>query len=79
MGFAVTAISVGWVRALTEVYEITPTSSVSCKLRWTFAVSFPGLLGRLAPVVGRILPLIQSRLLNTLERVARERSTQPRE
>lgn len=75
MGFSVTAASIGWVSALFEVYEITPLSSERCKLRWVVAASFPGMLGKIEPGIGRIFQIYQRQLLRKLERVARELST----
>jgi hypothetical protein len=72
MGFSVTAASIAWLSALTEVYEIVPLSPERCKLRWVVAVSFPGWLGKLEPGIARVFQLIQRRLLKKLERVARE-------
>jgi hypothetical protein len=48
--FSVTASSAGWVSAITEVYEITPLSREHCRLRWTFAVSLRGVLGKTEPL-----------------------------
>ncbi len=72
MSFSVTAASVRGVSALTEVYEIVPLSSERCKLRWTFAGSHTGVLRKIEPFIGRILPIVQERSLKKLERVARE-------
>ena len=66
----VAATNIGWVSALAEEYRIVPLSDQRCTLRWTFAVSFPGVLGKIEPLVGRVLPAIQPRLLGKLERVA---------
>jgi len=59
-----------WVSGLAEEYRIVSLSDQRCTLRWTFAVSFPGVLGKIEPLVGRVLPAIQRRLLGKLERVA---------
>jgi hypothetical protein len=75
MGFSVTAASIGWLKALSEIYEITPLTSESCGLRWVVAASFPGVLGKLEPGIGRIFQIIQRRLLKKLERAARELPT----
>jgi hypothetical protein len=72
MGFSVTAASIGWVSALSELYEITPLSPERCRLRWTLAQSFAGWLRTSEPVLKRGLPLAQRWMLKTLERVARE-------
>jgi Polyketide cyclase / dehydrase and lipid transport len=72
MGFSVTAASIGWVSAFTEVYEIAPLPSERCKLRWVVAASFPGWLGKIEPGIMRVFQIIQNRLLKKLERVARE-------
>jgi Polyketide cyclase / dehydrase and lipid transport len=74
MGFSITAASKRWVNALSELYEITPLSSGHCTLRWTLAMSLPGVLGRIEPYLGRIMLMGQERMLKALERVARERS-----
>lgn len=71
MGFSVTAASTGWLRGLSEVYEIASLAPERCKLRWVVAVSFPGALGKIEPGIGRIFQLNQRRLLEKLERVAR--------
>lgn len=71
MGFSVSAASVGWLNALTEVYEIAPLSSERCKVRWVVAVSFAGWLGKIEPGIGRVFQISQMRLLKKLERVAR--------
>jgi Polyketide cyclase / dehydrase and lipid transport len=73
MGFSVTAASIGWLSGLSEVYEIAPLSSERCKLRWVVAASFPGVLGKIEPGIGRAFRINQRRLLKKLERVARER------
>ena len=75
MGFSVTAASIGWLNAFTEVYEIAPLSSERCKLRWVVAASFPGRLGKIEPGIARIFQIIQRRLLKKLERAAREYPT----
>jgi hypothetical protein len=75
MGFSVAASSVGWLRAITDLYEITPLSLEHCALRWTFAVSLRGALGKSEPYLGRILPIVQKHVLKSLERVARERTS----
>jgi Polyketide cyclase / dehydrase and lipid transport len=72
MGFSVTAASIGWLSGLSEVYEIAPLSAERCKLRWVVAASFPGMLGKLEPGIGRIFQINQRRLLEKLERVARQ-------
>lgn len=72
MAFSVTATNIGWVSAVTEIYEITPLSSERCKRRWALAFSFPGWLGKIEPGIGRVLLIIQKRLLKTLELVAVE-------
>ena len=61
IGFSVTAASIGWLKGLSEVYEITPLSSERCKLRWVVAASFPEWLGRLEPGIGRVFQIIQRR------------------
>jgi Polyketide cyclase / dehydrase and lipid transport len=73
MGFSVTAASIGWLSGLSEVYEIAPLSSERCKLRWVVAASFPGVLGKIEPGIGRAFRINQRRLLKKLERVDRER------
>jgi Polyketide cyclase / dehydrase and lipid transport len=75
MAFSVTAANVGWVNAFSERYEITPISSERCIVRWTLAPSYAGWVRRIEPVLKRGLPIAQKRLLKTLERVARERSS----
>jgi ribosome-associated toxin RatA of RatAB toxin-antitoxin module len=75
MGFSATAVSLGWLSGLSEVYEITPLSPDRCKLRWVVAASFSGPLGKIEPVIGRVFQIIQRRLLRKLERVARELPT----
>lgn len=75
MGFSVTAASIGWLNAFTEVYEIAPLSSERCKLRWVVAASFPGWLGKIELGIGRIFQINQRRLLKKLERAAREYPT----
>ncbi len=72
MGFSVTATSIGWLGALTEVYEIAPLSSERCKLRWVVAASFPGWLGKIEPGIARIFQINQRRLLKKLERAAHD-------
>lgn len=72
MGFSVCAASIGWLSGLSEVYEIAPLSAERCKLRWVVAASFPGILGKLEPGIGRTFQINQRRLLKKLERVARE-------
>ena len=74
IGFSISASSVRWLSALTELYEITALSPHRCKLRWTLAVCLPGVLGKVEPAIGRSLPIAQNRMLKALERVARERS-----
>ena len=49
IGFCFAAASIGWLNALAEVYEIAPLSRERCKLRWTLAVSLPGLLSNIEP------------------------------
>jgi hypothetical protein len=46
-----------------------------CALRSTCAMSLRGALGTSEPYLGRILPIVQKRVLKSLERVARERSS----
>ncbi|HET6736939.1 SRPBCC family protein [Mycobacterium sp.] len=75
MGFSITASSRRWVNALSELYEITPLSSERCKLRWTMAMSLPGVLSRIDPYIGRAISIGQARMLKALERVAREHSS----
>jgi hypothetical protein len=75
MGFSITAASRRWVDALSELYEIAPISSECCRLRWTMAMSLPGVLSRIEPYIGRGISIAQARMLNTLERVAREHSS----
>ena len=75
IGFCFAAASIGWLNALAEVYEIAPLSRERCKLRWTLAVSLPGLLSKIEPRIGRGMQALQKRLLRTLERVAREHSS----
>jgi hypothetical protein len=75
IGFSFATASIGWVNALAEVYEITPLSPEQCKLRWTWAVSLRGVPTKMEPFIGRVLTIIQKRLLKTLERVAREHPT----
>lgn len=72
MGFSVTAASIGWLSALSELYEITSLSPERCLVRWTLAQSYAGRLRTVEPVLKRGLPTAQSRLLKALERVARE-------
>jgi ribosome-associated toxin RatA of RatAB toxin-antitoxin module len=76
IGFSISASSMRWLSALAELYEITPLSPDRCTLRWTLAVSFTGLLGKVEPCIGRLLPSAQNRMLKALERVARERSSE---
>ena len=73
MGFSVTAASISWVSAFTEVYEIAPLPADRCKLRWVVAAAFPGWLGKSELGIMRIFQFNQKRLLKKLERVARER------
>jgi hypothetical protein len=75
IGFSISASSFRWMSALAELYEITALSSDRCKLRWTLAVRLPGALGKVEPAIGRSLPIVQNRMLKTLERVARQRSS----
>lgn len=70
MGFAAEGINVGWVAALAEVYEIEPLGAQRCRLRWTFAVSLSGALGKMRPVVEWVLSTVQPHLLKKLERIA---------
>lgn len=74
MSFSINAASIGWLRALSEVYEITPLSSERCTLRWVVAASFSGWINRIEPVIGPTFQLIQRRMAKRLERVARQRS-----
>jgi ribosome-associated toxin RatA of RatAB toxin-antitoxin module len=75
MAFSVSAVSIGWLSGFTEVYEVTPLSPGRCKLRWTLAMSFSGRLASIEPVLGRLSPLNQKRLLRKLERATRELQT----
>jgi hypothetical protein len=75
MGFSVTSASIGWVSALTEVYEITPLSAERCRLRWVVAATFPGVLGKIEPGIARIFQVNQRRLLKKLEGAALELPT----
>ncbi len=71
MGFSITASNVGRVSAFSELYEITPISAERCKLRWTLAPMNVGWVRGIEPLLKRGVPMIQGRLLKTLERVAR--------
>jgi hypothetical protein len=51
------------------------SASERCKLRWVVAASFPGMLRKIEPGIGRIFQINQRRLLKKLERVAREHPT----
>ena len=73
IGFSISASSMGWLCAFTELYEITAISTDRCQLRWTLALSLTGALGKLDPYIGRLLPSAQHRMLKALERVAHER------
>jgi uncharacterized protein YndB with AHSA1/START domain len=75
IGFSISASSMRWLSALTELYEITAVSSDRCKLRWTLAVCLSGALGRVEPYIDRCLPSAQNRMLRALERAARDRPT----
>jgi ribosome-associated toxin RatA of RatAB toxin-antitoxin module len=75
IGFSVSASSMRWLCALTELYEITAVSSDRCQLRWTLAVRLSGVLGKLEPYIGCLMPSAQNHMLKALERVARERSS----
>jgi hypothetical protein len=70
MGFSVTASSNRWLSALAELYEITPLGADRCKLRWTLAMSLPGLLAKIEPFMKPSLPAAQQRILRKLEQVA---------
>ena len=52
------------------MYEIEPLSAQRCRLRWTFAVSLTGVLGKMRPVVEWVLSTVQPHLLKKLERIA---------
>ena len=75
IGFSISASSMRWLCALTELDEIKAVSSDRCQLRWTLAVSLTGVLEKLEPYIGRLLPSAQHRMLKALERVARQRSS----
>jgi ribosome-associated toxin RatA of RatAB toxin-antitoxin module len=75
IGFSISASSMRWLSALTELYEITAVASDRCTLRWTLAVSLTGRLGKVEPYIGRLLPSAQNRMLKALERVARDHSS----
>jgi ribosome-associated toxin RatA of RatAB toxin-antitoxin module len=75
IGFSITASSMRWLTALTELYEITAVSSDRCTVRWALAVRLSGVYGRVEPHIGRLMPSAQNRMLKALERVARERSS----
>ena len=75
IGFSVSASSIRWLTALTELYEITAVSPDRCTLRWTFAVRLAGVLGRFEPYIGGLMVRAQNRMLKALERVAREHPT----
>jgi hypothetical protein len=75
VGFSFAAASIGWVNGFAEVYEITPLSADRCKLRWTVAASLRAVPSKVEPLLGRVMPIIQKRLLKKLERVAGELST----
>jgi ribosome-associated toxin RatA of RatAB toxin-antitoxin module len=72
IAFSVAAASIGWVSGLTEVYELTSLSPGRCKLRWTLAMCFPGRLATIEPVLGRLSPMNQKRLLRKFERATRD-------
>jgi hypothetical protein len=72
MGFSVTAASTDRLRGLCEVYEITPLSFDRCQMRWVLAASLSGWLGRIEPVVARLMEISQRQMLKKLERVARD-------
>jgi Polyketide cyclase / dehydrase and lipid transport len=74
MAFSVAATNIGWVNALAEVYRVVPMSAQRCNLRWTFSVSLRGRLSLLEPLITRVLPAVQRRLLKRLERVAAKRA-----
>lgn len=73
IAFSVVAVNRSWLSGFTEVYEVTPLSAGRCKLRWTLAMSFSGRLAVIEPIVGRLTPLNQTRLLRKLERATLER------
>jgi Polyketide cyclase / dehydrase and lipid transport len=75
IGFSISAASIRWLSALSELYEITALSSHRCKLRWTLAVRLPRVLAKVEPAIGHGLPIAQNRMLKTLERVASEHSS----
>jgi uncharacterized protein YndB with AHSA1/START domain len=75
IGFSISASSMRWLSALTELYEITPVSPDRCKLRWTLAVRLTGALGKVEPYIGGHMTSAQTRMLKALERVARVRSS----
>jgi hypothetical protein len=72
MAFSVAAVSVGWLRGCTEVYDVMPLSPGRCRLRWTLAVRFVGMRAMIEPAYARTLPMSQKPLLRKLERVTRE-------
>jgi ribosome-associated toxin RatA of RatAB toxin-antitoxin module len=75
IGFSISASSMRLLSALSELYEITAVASDRCRLRWTLAVSLTGMLAKVEPYIGRLLPSAQNRMLKALERVARDRSS----
>ena len=60
IAFCFAAASIGWLNALAVVYEIAPLSRERCKLRWTLAVSLPGLLSNIEPLIGRGMQALRS-------------------
>jgi hypothetical protein len=75
IGFSVSASSIRWLTALTELYEITAVSPDRCTLRWTLAVRLSGVPGWAEPYFGGLLVRAQNRMLKALEQVAREHPT----
>jgi hypothetical protein len=75
IGFSISATSFQWLSAFSELYEITVLSDDRCKLRWTLGLRLPGVLERFEPAIRRSLPIAQNRMLKSLERVVRERTS----